>query len=256
VWYFKPQRTVTDANNYFDNYNEKLGVDVDGLDTTNRFHMREAKVWNENTAPVQNNKKYRQGDSVLVLTSGVLYYNYQEDAPDGTVDLSVLFEGQTILSGSSLKSSQDELGNWITPIADDSIYQNGDYIFARDKGTPRIHGPYKFGAASDLEAWPLYTVLRPSVEHTVDWDDAVQTSYLGDYPEDASGVMIIPEDILRVVYTPDVKEYIYNKGVIIDYDNKTLDWQLTSRVPIHPTRITASTAVKLYVIQVGICLNM
>ena len=243
VWYFKPQRDVTNASNYFDNYNEKLGVDVGGLDITNRFHAREAKVWNENTTPVQNNKKYRQGDSVLVLTSGVLYYNYQEDAPDNTIDLGVLFEGQTILSGSALKTAQDVDGNWVTPTANDSIFQNGDYILTKEGGTPRIHGPYKFGASSDVEAFPLYTILRSPIEHVVNWDDAVIISYLGDYPYNADGVMIAPNDVLHAIYTAGVKEYLHPRGAIIDYITKIIDWQLNSRVPLHPTRITHSTAV-------------
>lgn len=243
VWYFKPQRPVTNASNYFDNYNEKLGVDVDGLDTTNRFHMREAKNWNENTAPVQNNKRYRQGDNVLVLTSGVLYYNYQEDAPDGTTDLAVLFEGQTILSGSSLKTAQTVDGVWLVPTANDSEFQTGDYILTKEGDTPRIHGPYKFGAASDIEAWPLYTILRSPIEHVINWNDAAITSYAGDYPYNADGVMIAPKDTLRTVYTVNVKEYLHPRGASIDYEAKTIDWHVDTRVPAHPTRITHSTSV-------------
>lgn len=252
VWFWKTDRPVADPNNALDNYNEKLGVDIDGTDTTNRFHFREAKTWNDISAPVQNDKKYRQGDNVFVTTAGVLYYNYQEGLPDNTTDLGALFEGQTILSGSSLKTAQDGSGNWVTPTANDSEYQEGDYILTKNLGTPRIHGPYKFGSASDLEAWPLYAVLRSPVEHQFDFETSetsgfnLPTSFAGDYPINSIETvetMIADGDKALLNYS-DSKAYVLRDDVSVDIAAQTLDWgDLSKRINLHPVTIQTSTAV-------------
>ncbi|CAH9012066.1 conserved hypothetical protein [Vibrio phage 501E54-1] len=253
LWRFDANNPVDPANtsNWVLALSDKLGLDWGGDVTATRLHAREAKTWNDVSAPVQNDKKYRQGDNVFVTTAGVIYYNYQEGLPDGTTDLATLFEGQTILAGSSLKTAQDGAGDWVSPTTNDSVYKEGDYILAKDLGTPRIHGPYSFGAASDLEAWPLYAVLRSPVEHRFDFDPAevsgfnLPTTFLGDYPTAASGEMIVEGDHALLYYST-VKGYTTLEGVTVDLDptNKTLDWgDLNNRAGVHPVTIKVSASL-------------
>lgn len=232
VWYFDSTISVSDAN-YYVNLERKLGIDRADLvgSLGNRYHAREAKTWNENTAPVQNNKRYRQGDNVFDVVNGVLYYNYQEGAPANTTDLGVLFEGQTTLAGSSLKTAQ-VAGVWQDPSADDGKYKQGDYIFTQSRATPRIHGPYKFGAGTDKEAWPLFSILRQPITHVNTADTALITTFdAAVYPTDADGNMIVDGDTWEKVYVADLananddtKRVTLSKGVVVDYAGNTLDW--------------------------------
>ncbi|BAV81234.1 hypothetical protein [Vibrio phage VCPH] len=230
---------------FAENIEACFGLDAVGGDKTLlKAHARAEQNWNIEGAPVQNDLKYLQGDNVLDVTKGVLYYGYNEGLPDNTTNLGDLFTGQTVLSGSSLKTSQDDDGNWVTPTANTSKYQSGDYILAKDNETARIHGPYNFDATTDKEAWPLYTVLRPAIFHDIASTDTVPSGYSTDYPI-FGGKMVVAGDYLRIIYTADVKEYLHTRGVVIteptDTDDGTLEWDLDYRENGHQFRLTNVT---------------
>lgn len=255
VWYFDTNRglPLVQTDN-FGNLEAKLGADPLAITDVNRYYFREPKNWNEPNAPVQNNKKYRQGDNVFVTSTGILFYNYQDDAPDNTTDLSVLFEGQTLLSGSSLRTSKDVNGDWIDPIKNGSDYKEGDYILTKTLGTPRIHGPYKFDAADDEEAWPFYTSLRAPVEHRFDFDELTTSgfelplTYTTPNPVHTSSgveVMVVDGDKALLYYSPN-KQYALLEGVKVGYSTdvnfKTLNWgDFTLRNPKHNALIETSS---------------
>lgn len=233
VWYFDAAIPVDVLNTFRwqDALIDKLGISQTAQPLDARYYFREAKTFNENGTPVQNNKKYRQGDNVFDVVNGVLYYNYNEFAPANTTDLGVLFEGQTTLAGSSLKTAQIS-GVWQDPTADDSKYKQGDYIFTKSRNTPRIHGPYKFGANTDKEAWPLFSVLRQPIVHVNTSATALINSFdVSEYPVDINGDMIVDGDTWEKVYVADLananddtKRVTLSKGVVIDYTANTLDW--------------------------------
>jgi hypothetical protein len=248
-WVYDYNANLTVAPNDFDAaYNAKLGTD--GVITNAKQHWREAKTWNEPVAPVQNDNKYRAGDNVFIPSQGVIYYDYQEGIAT-TADLGVLFLGQTTLAGSSLKTSVDGADVPRDPIADDSIYLNGDYILATTQGTPRIHGPYLFGAGSDLLAWPLFTVLRPPVTHKEANANPLTNTFLGDYPVHTDGTMIVSGDTWTKVYTAGIKEVEFTGGAVVDIAGKVITWGTNTRnlhtTQIHsagiPTQPTADDAV-------------
>ena len=256
-WTFDADQGIGVLQQYYDCLNAKLGIDfgdIDGTSILSRKHWREAKTWNQTEVPVQNDKKYRQGDNVFVTEKGILYYNYQEGQPDNTADLGLLFEGQTTLKGSSLLNALDTGGNWVSPTSNDADYTEGDFILTRNLGTPRIHGPYKFGAATDIEAWPLYAVLRQSVSHQFEFDAAetsgfnLTSAFLGDYPTHTFNTvetMIVDGDNLLLNYT-DAKAYTLRDGVVVDIVGKTLDWgDLEKRIPVHPVTIQTSESVSV-----------
>ena len=253
VWYFNSLAPASDAD-YFTNLELKLGIDAANLESTvNRYHFREPKTWNDTSTPVQNDKKYRSGDNVFDLTKGVLYYNYREGLPANTTDLSALFEGQTTLSGSSLKTAQDNLGNWVKPTANDGEYTSGDYIFTKEGGTPRIHGPYLFGAGTDHEAWPLYSVLRSPIKHRFKYDDPKITDYsaTGEYYPYYNNTMVVEGDTAVEVYVADAanindqsvinKEIERVQGCTVDYTTKIVTWG-DGRVHRDPFKLHISTA--------------
>jgi len=256
VYYFSTDNEAT-GTTLLENYNIFLGTNVAGDQPIVKKHFREEKTWNEAETPVQNDKKYRQGDNVLTLSTGVLYYNYQEGQPENTTDLGLLFEGSTVLKGSSLKSSQDVNGNWVSPTADDNKYQRGDFVLTKDLGTPRIHGPYVFGAGNDLTAWPIFAILRQPYEH-VKTDSAYTawTSFEGfelsqPYPV-IDDVMVVDGDTIREVFTENVKEYLFKKGCKVTINPTlngannyipTVDWQRGFKTPIHAARISTSTSL-------------
>lgn len=245
-WYYVFDTNISPTGTtLLENYNILLGTNVAGDQPLIKKHWREARTWNEQGSPVQNDNKYRQGDNVFDVVNGVLYYNYQEGLTVPTSDLGQLFEGQTTLAGSSLKASQDVDGNWVDPASNDGSYKQGDFIFTASKGTPRIHGPYKFGAASDKEAWPLYATLRSPITHIATAATALPTSFSSDYPihsldtgvDDGQGGTVIVEtmitegDTWEKVYVSDLvnsnadtKRVTLSQGVKINYIDSTLDW--------------------------------
>ncbi|QXN60143.1 hypothetical protein KUA24_76 [Vibrio phage HNL01] len=250
-WRFDNTLAATNPSNLGDTYNEFLGVNITDYPlAAGRSHFREPKTWNLDTAPVQNDKKYREGDNVLDTSKGVLYYGYVEGLPANTTDLGLLFQGQTILAGSSLKTSKNPTGEWVSPTANDSEYQNGDYIFTADKGTPRIHGEYTFGSGSDIEAWPLFAVLRTPVKHKYNYGDNLPETYAGDYPvrtdDQGNDIMIVDGDVLEVYYSAD-KSYLYlgsaSVGIGKDVADKTITWDLSTRTPLHNYKIKTSNTV-------------
>ncbi|CAM0042901.1 hypothetical protein VPHK406_0025 [Vibrio phage K406] len=248
-WTFDADQGIGVLQQYYDCLNAKLGIDfgdIDGTSILSRKHWREDKTWNQTDVPVQNDKKYRQGDNVFVTEKGILYYNYQEGQPDNTADLGLLFEGQTTLKGSSLLNALDTGGNWVSPTSNDADYTEGDFILTRNLGTPRIHGPYKFGAATDLEAWPLYAVLRSPVKHTYTAGASLPTTYGGDYPVSDEGVMIVEGDDLYIRYSAD-KTYVYEGAASVGYGEtppeKTVTWDQTNRRAFHQILIKTSASV-------------
>lgn len=257
-WDFNSTNSVGAFQEYYNCFALKVGIDpttpesVDASSILVRKHWREAKTWNQPDVPVQNDKKYRQGDNVFVTEKGIIYYDYQEGLPDGTTDLGELFVGQTTLKGSSLLNALDTGGNWVSPTSNDADYTEGDFILTRNLGTPRIHGPYKFGAATDLEAWPLYAVLRQSTTHQYDFD-ALETSgfniadtFAGDYPTHTYNTvetMIVDGDQLLLNYTDD-KAYILRDSVSVDMENKQMNWgDFEKRINLHPVTIQTSGSV-------------
>ena len=252
-YYFDTTIEAT-GSTLLENYNLLLGTNVAGDLPTVKQHARDIKTWNETGIPVQNDNKYRQGDNVFSLDQGILYYNYQEGLPANTVDLGVLFEGQTILAGSSLKSALDINGAWIAPTTDDGSYKQGDFIFTREGNTPRIHGPYSFGEAEDHLSWPLYAVLRTPIKHRYKYDSPKLTDYsaTGAYYPYQDGTMIVEGDFAVDVYVNDPadinnqsvikKEITRVEGCTIDYVNSVVTWG-EGRVNRDATTIHTSTAV-------------
>jgi hypothetical protein len=257
VYYFSTDNEAT-GSTLLENYNIFLGTNVVGDQPLVKKHFRAEKTWNEAETPTQNDKKYRQGDNVLALSTGVLYYNYQEGQPENTTDLGLLFEGSTVLKGSSIKSSKDVNGNWVSPTADDSKYQNGDFVLAKDLGTPRIHGPYVFGAGNDLDAWPLHSILRLPVKHRFNYDATedsgfkLPTTYASNYPiNNVDGVetMIVDGDTALLYYNAE-KSYTLQDTVSVTIStvegNKAINWgDFTNRIPTHPLGIKIADTVSI-----------
>lgn len=253
-WYYTFNTNLSPTGStLLENYNLLLGTSVSGDQPLVKQHWREVKTWNETTTPVQNDKKYRQGDNVFNVTKGILFYNYQEGLPENTTDLGLLFEGQTTLSGSSLKTAQDVNGNWIKPAANDSEYTAGDFIFTKEGNTPRIHGPYSFGESTDHGAWPLYSVLRSPLKHRFKYDSSKITDYssTGEYFPYYNGTMIVDGDTAVDVYVANVadiddqsvvkKEIERVSGCTVDYTTKLVTWG-EGRVHRDPFKIHTSTA--------------
>jgi len=239
-WLYTFDNGIT-ANDPSQQVNYNLKFNADPADSTRKVHARQERVWSEFAEPVQNDKKYRQGDSHYDTDNGVLWSGYNEGiAP--TTDLTVLFDNFTHMKGSSLLSAKDVNGDWEVPVKDDATYQANDYILTNTNSTPRIHGPYVMGAANDHEAWPLYTILRGSIVHDVTVGN-IPTVFTGDYPT-IDGVMVASGDTIREIYTPDVKIYEYYDGVLIDYNLKGMAWGVLRR-PIHPTRVSYSSETLL-----------
>ncbi len=216
---------------YLNQFMSHLGADGSGSGKT---HIRDVKTWNEVLTPVQNDKKYRQGDNIFNTGTGVLYADYQEGIAT-TTDLGLLFSTVTILSGSVVRHTDS------APILDHDAYIAGDFIFSDSSKTPRVHGPYDILAGDDKGAWPLFAVLRPPVTHHITSLDAVPATFTGDYPE-LDGTMVVTGDTLRETFTPDIKAHLYSDGVTIDTVGETLDWGAT-KTPMHSQRITQADTV-------------
>ncbi len=232
-WFEFDESIPTTAGDFELAYLTKLGTD--GIQTDVKRNWRKPKVWNETLAPVQNAKKYLQDDIVFDLNLGVMYYEYNEAAPVPTTDLGVLFGGQTVLKAEGIKLAQANDGSWVTPTKDDNIYKNGDIILTKEGNTPRLHN-YVFGAVDDASAWPLFSVLRCSVEHNYLSTDTAIIAYATDYPY-INGTMVVDGDTYVSTYTPNVKTKHYNEGCVIDYDNKNITWG-ANYVHGHPTRVS------------------
>ncbi|BAV80921.1 hypothetical protein [Vibrio phage RYC] len=83
-----------------------MGTNTAGDQSDVKIHFRDPKVWYEREEPVQNDKKYREGDNVFDILTGTLYYNYIEgfvpalDGDDNPLPVTIddIFEGSTKLN--------------------------------------------------------------------------------------------------------------------------------------------------------------
>ncbi len=209
-----------------------------GTSNTSRVYHREASVRTASDTPVYDTDSYRNGDSVINTAESVMYNGFVEFPADGvdTTDISEIFDSSESLKGSAILSTT------VAPVRDDTEYNTGEYIVTSHQGTTRMHGPYVFGASTDVEAWPLTSIVRNPVEHQILYTDHrdgnIMTSYTTDYPV-IDNVMVVPGDTMRIIYGPN-KTVLLNAGVVIDYGNKTLNWG-TSTSNANPQKTHTST---------------
>ncbi|MCP4987686.1 MAG: hypothetical protein GY928_17005 [Colwellia sp.] len=218
-------------------FNTALGnPDADG---SGRVPFRDATTFNMNGVPLQNDKKYRAGDNVVDVDSGMLYSGYVEGlADDATTD--EYFTSSVNLGGGTVIHDIKE----VYPVKESS-YALGDYVITTSDGTPRMHGAYLPEEATDVLALPLLSILRPPVEHVVsratDITTLAETTFTADYPFIGTGadrVMVVQGDTLRYEYS-DSKSYKSRTGVLVDLAAKTLDWGIVDD-PLHAGRVTES----------------
>ncbi len=218
-------------------FNTALGNPL--ADGSNRTYFRDVTTFNVNGVPLQNDKKYRNGDNVVDVDSGMLYSGYVEGLPD-TATTAEYFTASVNLGGGTTIHDIDE-----TYPVKDGAFSLGDYVITASDGTPRMHGAYLPTEATDMLALPLVSVLRSPVEHVVsratDITALAETTFTGDYPFVGSGadrVMVVQGDTLRYEYS-DSKSYKSRTGVVVDLVAKTLDWGVVDD-PLHASRVTES----------------